>query len=78
MKTLATYLQENDIDQVEFARQLAADLGKTVEACAVAVSRVVKKNHRPGDEMIIAIYRLTSGAVEPNDYYELPLLEQNA
>lgn len=54
--------------------QLAAELGVTQPT--ISLLERWPDNSVPGAELMLRIYRLTHGAVAPNDFYNLPELEQ--
>lgn len=53
-------------------QQLADALGCFV----TSVARYEAGRRKPDDATMIAIYRLTKGEVQPNDFYELPALAE--
>jgi transcriptional regulator with XRE-family HTH domain len=53
-------------------QQLADELG----CILTTVARYETGLRKPDDPTMIAIYRLTGGQVQPNDFYELPSLAE--
>ncbi len=52
-------------------QQLADELGCIV----TTVARYETGRRKPDDATMMGIFGLTGGAVQPNDFYELPALE---
>ena len=56
----------------ERERLTLEQLGERIGRTGVAVSRYETGARVPGPEDMVRIYVATSGAVEPNDFYDLP------
>ena len=68
-ETFSSYLSGHDLTFAEF--------GRSINASRMAVRHwTMPKGHParrlPSEEMMIAIYVETAGAVTPNDFYALP------
>jgi DNA-binding transcriptional regulator YiaG len=63
---LKRYLREHRLVAPEFAR--------LVQTQPDAVRKWIKRDRLPGPESMKAIFKVTKGAVQPNDFYDLPKL----
>lgn len=52
------------------------ELADALGCIVTTVARYEAARRKPDDATMIAIYRLTAGAVQPNDFYELPALAE--
>ena len=62
---LKQYLQEYDISAVAFQAMINVKSRNTVY-------RYIRGENRPDPEIMQRIIRVTDGAVQPNDFYDLP------
>jgi transcriptional regulator with XRE-family HTH domain len=70
---LAEWRRERRMTQSE----LASAIGCTQSAISnFERADTLARSQIPGPDLIVAIYRLTRGAVTPNDFYSLPPLDQ--
>lgn len=64
---LAQFLYQHDLTDAEFAALIGASRS--------LISRYRAGNRIPGKTLMVRIYRVTQGAVCPNDFYDLPPLK---
>jgi DNA-binding transcriptional regulator YdaS (Cro superfamily) len=64
---LPAYLRAHHLKRIEFGRLLGVHADSVSKWC---------KGRRPREKQLIAIYRVTRGAVTPNDFYRLPNLPE--
>ena len=64
---LKTYLTENKITQEEFIAQVKETTGH--EISQGGLSKYVIGQRVPRKDQILAIYKTTDGAVDPNSFY---------
>lgn len=62
---LKTWLQDKGVSYAEFARRIGASNGKVVQ-------RYAERERMPEPTMMTKIVEATDGAVQPNDFYDLP------
>lgn len=70
MRSLRKFLSHHRLSETQFAQWLGCDRS--------LVSRWVNGAAIPAPDKMRAIYRLTRGQVQPNDFYDLPRLRQQA
>jgi hypothetical protein len=63
---LGDWLRQNRVRAVHFAPRIGVDPS--------TLSNVMNKGIVPKRDTVVAIYVETAGAVEPNDFYDLPAL----
>ena len=66
---LTLFLHQHDLTDAEFAALIGASRS--------LISRYRAGNRIPGKALMVRIYRVTQGAVCPNDFYDLPPLKPN-
>lgn len=77
---LRDYLSEHRITQTKFAETVTAILrshyGLNVSLPQQAVSKACKGYLPKRKEIVQAIYQATSGEVTPNDFFDLPAVDE--
>lgn len=66
MERLGDYLRSRKIRAVHFAPLIGVDPS--------TLSPIINHGTVPKPDTVVAIYVATNGAVEPNDFYDLPAL----
>lgn len=67
MTALETWRIEKDLSYTE--------LGELIEATHVSAARYCRKERIPQGRRMRRIVQVTEGAVQPNDFYDIPELE---
>ena len=66
-KAIDRYLEKNNITKTQFSKKLGIPYA--------TLHRIINGKFDPSKNIKIKIYIATNGAVTPNDFYDLPLLE---
>ena len=69
---LAEWRKQIDVTQVDLAERLGCSQSYVCQM-ERAVNPII-----PGREIMVKIYRISGGAVTPNDFYDLPSLDGEA